>query len=622
MPAWLDQSSRKLGVVAVGVALTVSCALISGASAGASSIPGNGASWNSNASASAIATTFYVSAIDCAAVSQGAYEGQEAGVQLFGRYASGGTTVHPADFAGVYSYCHGKTAAYRPQFVIADASTGKLTFKRADFTVSPGDPLNVSIKTTGGDETLTITDGNSKASDSAQGPALDTGFGWAAGMTPIDAAGSGAPETTGSLQLLDQYAPSLVPITLAGPVTSAPVVFTRTAVDGKRISHGSTGVYGSQWKNTGGRTLASVTDAADGDFRAALTAVTRPRLSRTADLTRVGGNVTYELPGTHSFVHLGNVTTVPNGTVIDADRGSVQITLALPGGNSQTGIFYSGEFALHQRHSGATTATLSGGSYSGCPADSAVEPTATTASAKTKKRKKTKVRGLWANAHGSFTTKGSYGAAAVLGTRWYTEDRCDGTYFHVSRDKIKVTSYYPRRHEVLVRTGQSYLAPAGYPKPNGTITATRLGSISLASPRAAALAAYRFGTSRGFDYKYYFRLSEGGIRIGFASPQLLQTSPTTLQSQLRDRVVWASTWSSYYAIDGIHVHATLAALQRALPGGELITVGSNNWYLAPFGNATAVFKVDDGTVRELGITLASLTTSRSADQALMSSFDG
>lgn len=621
MPAWLDHSSRKLGVVAASVALTVSCALISDASASASATPGDGATWNSNTSASSIATTFYVSAIDCAAVPNGAYEGQEAGVQLVGRYTSSGTTVHPADFAGVYSYCHGEIAAYRPQFVIADTSTGKLTFARADFTVAPGDPLTVSIKTAGGHETLTITDGNTKASDSAQAPALEGELGWAAGMTPIDAAGSGAPETSGSLRLLDQYAPSLLPITLAGPVTSAPVVFTGSTVDGKRISHNSTGVYDSQWKGTGGQTLASVTDAADGDFRAALTAVTRPQLSRTADLTRVGGNVTYEMPGTHSFVHLGNVTTVPNGTVIDADRGSVQITLALPGGNSQTGIFYRGEFALNQRGSGATTATLSGGSYSGCPADSAAQPKATAASAKAKKRKKTKVRGLWANAHGSFTTKGSYGAAAVLGTRWYTEDRCDGTYFHVSRDKIKVTSYYPHRHRVLVRTGQSYLAPAGYSAPNGTITDTTLGSISLASTRAAALAAYRFGTSRGFGYKYYFRLSEGGIRVGFASPQLLQTLPAALQSQLRDRVVWASTWSSYYAIDGVHVHATLAALQHALPGGELITVGSNDWYLAPFGSATAVFKVDDGTVRELGITPASLTTSRAADQALMSSFD-
>jgi hypothetical protein len=621
MPNRLDLPSRRFGAAAAGVVLTVCCPLIACESANASAASGNGATWSGNASASSIAATLFVSAIDCAGLPKGTYEGQQSGVELFGRYTSSGSSVYPADFAGVYSYCRGKIAVYTPQFVVADTASGKLTFKRADFRTSPGDPLNVSIRAADGGETLTITDGNTKASDSVHGPGLGTGFGWAAGMTPIDTAADGAPETSGSLRIFDEYAPSLIPIRLAGPVASPPVVLTGTTVDGGRISHASNGVYASVWKRKSGQRLASVTSAAAGNFSARLAQVATPRLSRTADLTRVRGNVTYELPGTHRFVHLGNVTTVPDSTVINADDGSVQITLALPGGSSQTGIFHSGEFALDQRRSGATTARLAGGSYGGCPADSAAQPRATAAGVKAKKRRKTKVRGLWANAHGSFTTKGSYGAAAVLGTRWFTEDRCDGTYFHVSRDKIKVTSYYPRRHRVLVPQGHSYLAPAVYPAPNGTITDNRLGSIRLAQTRAAALADYRFGTSRGFGHKYYFRLSEGGVRIGFASPQLLQTLPAALQSQLRDRVVWASTWSSYYAIDRIHVHATLAALQRALPGGQLVTVGSNDWYLAPFGSATAVFKIDDGTVRELGITLASLTGSRSADQALMSSFD-
>ena len=48
----------------------------------------------------------------------------------------------------------------------------------------------------------------------------------------------------------------------------------------------------------------------------------------------------------------------------------------------------------------------------------------------------------------------------MLGTKWYTEDRCDGTYFRVVRDKIKVTVYYPHRHTVIVKQGHSFLAPA------------------------------------------------------------------------------------------------------------------------------------------------------------------
>jgi hypothetical protein len=444
----------------------------------------------------------------------------------------------------------------------------------------------------------------------------------------MDAASNGTPDVAGTTRIGNEYAPNLTPAALEGPAPSAPVIFDATTVGGHRISHAGAGLYRSRWIGSGGRVLATASTAIAGNFDVGLKTVARPRVARTAALTRVGGQVTFQLPGSHTFVHLTNVSEVANGTEVDADHGSVQITLALPNGKSQTGVFYRGRFTLSQRKNGTTTATLAGGSYSGCPADSAVRPQtggpmASTASARRSKAKgkDAKISGLWSNAHGSFTTKGSYGAAAVLGTRWYTENRCDGTYFYVARDQIKVTSYGPHPHTVLVRAGHSYLARAAYPAPNGKITDTDLGSVTLAQPRTDALAAYPFGTSRGFSEKYYFKLSDGGIRIGFASPQLLRTLPTALQGQLRDRVVWASTWSGYYAIRGIRVRASLASVQQALPGGQLIEVGSNDWYLAPFGNATAVFKIDNEKVRELGIALASLTRSRAADQVLMSSFD-
>ena len=72
--------------------------------------------------------------------------------------------------------------------------------------------------------------------------------------------------------------------------------------------------------------------------------------------------------------------------------------------------------------------------------------------------KKKKVQSLWSNAHGNFTTKGSAGAAAVLGTKWLTENECGGTYFRVVRDKILVTAYYPKPHTVVVTQGHSYFA--------------------------------------------------------------------------------------------------------------------------------------------------------------------
>jgi ferric-dicitrate binding protein FerR (iron transport regulator) len=47
----------------------------------------------------------------------------------------------------------------------------------------------------------------------------------------------------------------------------------------------------------------------------------------------------------------------------------------------------------------------------------------------------------------------------VRGTIWLTEDRCDGTLVRVVRGRVDVRDL-TRRRTVVVRAGQSYLAPA------------------------------------------------------------------------------------------------------------------------------------------------------------------
>jgi hypothetical protein len=63
---------------------------------------------------------------------------------------------------------------------------------------------------------------------------------------------------------------------------------------------------------------------------------------------------------------------------------------------------------------------------------------------------KTVVRQLRGDAHGDYTTKGRYGSAAVSGTIWLTQDRCDGTYVRVTKDNVIVVAYaHPhRRHNI------------------------------------------------------------------------------------------------------------------------------------------------------------------------------
>ena len=55
------------------------------------------------------------------------------------------------------------------------------------------------------------------------------------------------------------------------------------------------------------------------------------------------------------------------------------------------------------------------------------------------------MRKLWSNAHGSFSTRGSYAVGAVQGTEWLTEDFCEGTLIRVTRDKVKVTDLVHHR---------------------------------------------------------------------------------------------------------------------------------------------------------------------------------
>ena len=72
---------------------------------------------------------------------------------------------------------------------------------------------------------------------------------------------------------------------------------------------------------------------------------------------------------------------------------------------------------------------------------------------------KRKVRRLWGSGKGRFTTRGRYSAATVRGTKWLTEDRCDGTLVRVVSGVVQVKDF--RKHTTIsVRAGRSYLAKA------------------------------------------------------------------------------------------------------------------------------------------------------------------
>ena len=69
------------------------------------------------------------------------------------------------------------------------------------------------------------------------------------------------------------------------------------------------------------------------------------------------------------------------------------------------------------------------------------------------------MRKLWSEGHGHYSTKGNYAAGAVLGTRWLTEDLCQGTLIRVVTDRVAVTNLV-NHHHVTVSAGHSYFAKA------------------------------------------------------------------------------------------------------------------------------------------------------------------
>jgi hypothetical protein len=64
-------------------------------------------------------------------------------------------------------------------------------------------------------------------------------------------------------------------------------------------------------------------------------------------------------------------------------------------------------------------------------------------------------RRLWGNGRGRFRTRGRYGAATVRGTKWLTDDRCDGTLVRVKRGVVAVKDLQrPRKKAKLVEAGE------------------------------------------------------------------------------------------------------------------------------------------------------------------------
>jgi hypothetical protein len=159
------------------------------------------------------------------------------------------------------------------------------------------------------------------------------------------------------------------------------------------------------------------------------------------------------------------------------------------------------------------------------------------------------------------------------------------------------------------------------PAATGKLAGGTIGPLRLQMTRAQARRAFPKSSDRGKRYEDFFCLTPIGVRAGYASPKLLRRLARTQAARYRGRVIWASSSNPYYDIDGIRAGATLKAAQARLPHGHLLTVGRNDWYLAPAGSVTGVLKVRKGIVQEVGIGTRQLTRTLAQQRIFMTSFE-
>ncbi len=195
----------------------------------------------------------------------------------------------------------------------------------------------------------------------------------------------------------------------------------------------------------------------DADVDQAIRGIPPPVLGRTVVVSPGSGTVLVRRPAGSRFRVLDDPARLPVGSIIDVRRGRVQlVTNVAADGRVQAGTFWGSKFEVRQRRGGRgmTSLLLRGGDFGRCRRPAAHGSGQAIARASAVRR----VRRLWGRDRGGrFRTHGRHSQATVRGTRWLTEDRCDGTLTRVTAGAVAVRDRV-RRRTVIVRAGRSYLA--------------------------------------------------------------------------------------------------------------------------------------------------------------------
>ena len=168
-----------------------------------------------------------------------------------------------------------------------------------------------------------------------------------------------------------------------------------------------------------------------------------PVPGETVNVGLRSGTVKVRIAGSDEFFALRDSQQIPVKSTVDTTKGQITLVAA---GRKQKAWFYDGLFKFGQSRGSRPLTTLSLTAKLSCGRGNSAYTAA--------KRKK---RRLWGDGKGRFRTKGSFSSATVRGTKWLTEDRCDGTLTRVKKGTVTVRDF-ARNRTVILRAGQRYLA--------------------------------------------------------------------------------------------------------------------------------------------------------------------
>ncbi len=158
----------------------------------------------------------------------------------------------------------------------------------------------------------------------------------------------------------------------------------------------------------------------------------QPVLGHAVVVEPVSGRVLVQPASRGPFIVLKGARVLAVGSTIKATDGRVRLSVARDrAGHVSRAEFFRGQFEVADQTAKLTTLRLSGSSFRrACGKAQAAS-----------RGHGHPVRRLWGDGHGHFQTRGRYSAATVRGTRWLTEDRCDGTLTRVERGVVEVEDF-------------------------------------------------------------------------------------------------------------------------------------------------------------------------------------